>query len=211
MDKRSIHENQHKLFRVVTTVSELCTDRKYVVPADWLPPSLEAFRLRYCDEADGSVQRDKLLMVCRRYDNTVMLVAFPEDVTVRPTTLQKYQQMAAAEGILSVLLVIKGKVTPTVKPLLRPGRPGSLRFELFEEDHLAVNITRHELVPKHIPLEAEELQEVLKGHSLQPEMLPRILSTDPIASYFGLQHGNVVKIIRRSETAGEYVTYRRVL
>ena len=37
------------------------------------------------------------------------------------------------------------------------------------------------------------------------------MKSDPVARYFGLKVGDIVKIIRRSDSAGMYATYRTVI
>lgn len=106
----------------------------------------------------------------------------------------------------------------TVKPNLivrraaeAVNRNKGIKVELFEEDDLAVNITHHELVPKHTPLRANEVKEVLQAYAIQKHQLPRLLTSDPVALYFGLEKGQVVRIERKSASAGIYVAYRQVV
>lgn len=86
-----------------------------------------------------------------------------------------------------------------------------IHLEHFQLKELIVNITKHELVPKHELLEDGDVTQLLQRYRCKLSQLPKILVTDPVAKYYGLRRGQVVRILRRSETAGTYITYRYVI
>ena len=82
-------------------------------------------------------------------------------------------------------------------------------IQLFWIDTLMVDITQHKLVPNHSIISNEEKEQLLQKYNLiSYNQLPIIMKNDPVAKYYGGKRGDVFKIIRPSETAGEYLTYR---
>ena len=74
-----------------------------------------------------------------------------------------------------------------------------------------INILEHILVPKHEVLDYKEALEVLKKLGVKPEQLPWIRASDPVVRLIGAKPGDIIRIIRKSPTAGESVAYRYVV
>ncbi len=74
-----------------------------------------------------------------------------------------------------------------------------------------INILEHVLVPKHEVLDYKEALEVLKKLGIKPEQLPWIRASDPVVRLIGAKPGDIIRIIRKSPTAGEAVAYRYVV
>ncbi len=73
------------------------------------------------------------------------------------------------------------------------------------------DILKHKLVPHHEILSQEEVEKLLKTYNIKKEQLPRMLLSDPVAKAIGAKEGDIVKIIRKSPTAGISIAYRLVV
>ncbi|MEM2239080.1 MAG: DNA-directed RNA polymerase subunit H [Candidatus Bathyarchaeia archaeon] len=79
------------------------------------------------------------------------------------------------------------------------------------QQKVKLDIFRHELVPKHSILVKDEVDELLRRYHIEKYQLPRIRVRDPAAVLIGAKPGDVIRIVRRSPTAGLSVYYRFVV
>lgn len=69
----------------------------------------------------------------------------------------------------------------------------------------------HTYVPKHEIMSKEEAEEVIKRYNCKPTELPLILVNDPAILELGVKPGDMIRITRKSPTAGESLYYRYVV
>lgn len=82
-------------------------------------------------------------------------------------------------------------------------------IQLFLTKELMYNPNKHFLVPKHEKMSEDEVKELMNELQLKTRnQLPFIQKTDIIARWLGLKQGDVIRIVRYSETSGEYHYYR---
>jgi len=203
------------LWRVRKTVHAMLLERGYVLTQKDLSMTLDEFK---AEKGENPV-RESLTILASKKDNPAdqIFVFWANDEKLGVAPVKNYVTRMDKEDISRAILILRRGITTFAKRILlemaHPADPTKPRrvVELFEELELLVNITEHIFVPKHQLLTDEEKKTLLAKYKLKETQLPRIQHIDPIARFYGLQKGNVVKIIRPSETAGRYVTYRLVV
>mmetsp|Transcript_34416 Transcript_34416/g.67278 ORF Transcript_34416/g.67278 Transcript_34416/m.67278 type:complete len:217 (-) Transcript_34416:1093-1743(-) len=203
------------LFKVRRTILQMLRDRSYVVfeTQEDLEMPRFLFEQKFVKNfqvirSDLEINRSKWLS-----DNTRILVVFiegeKEKSTIGVKSIRGFCERIKQEGFQNSIIILHGKLTSHAKQAINSINALDDKIEYFSESELIINITEHNLVPKHEIITEEEAKSLFKRYSIKENQLPRINKKDPIARYFGLQKNKIMKIIRSSETSGRYVTYRR--
>eukprot|EP01114_Cavostelium_apophysatum_P003109 TRINITY_DN1284_c0_g1_i1.p1 TRINITY_DN1284_c0_g1~~TRINITY_DN1284_c0_g1_i1.p1 ORF type:complete len:209 (-),score=45.20 TRINITY_DN1284_c0_g1_i1:14-640(-) len=206
----SHYDTATRLFHVRRTLIQMMVDRGYLVTQNLKEETIEDFKSKW--QRDWNETRDSLLLLFRKSDDPSdqIFIFFPSDAKVGLKPIKNYVEKMKEQQVFRSILVIQNQLTSFAKTALQEMPSVKYRMEQFLESELLVNITEHNLVPKHIRLTIQEKKDLLARYKMKESQLPRIQFNDPVARYYGLEKGDVVKIIRSSETAGKYVTYRLV-
>jgi len=74
-----------------------------------------------------------------------------------------------------------------------------------------IDVSKHILVPKHEKLSEDEAQALLKKYNIIKKGLPKIQKTDAAIKHLDIGVGDIIRIHRKSETAGKAIYYRVVI
>ncbi|KAL8952621.1 MAG: hypothetical protein Q9222_001495 [Ikaeria aurantiellina] len=214
-----------RLWRAWRTVQEMCADRGYELSDEEVRISLDEFREKFAD-SNGIPDRKKMNFSARPTSTMLtkytplpskadpsptptigtIWVEFSSDASIGIKQMRAFAHHIDEHKFHTGIMITQATITSAALKIM--SAVAGHVIETFVEQDLLVNITHHELVPKHVLLSPEEKKKLLERYRLKESQLPRIQTGDPMARYLGLRRGQVVKIIRRSETAGRYASYR---
>ncbi|KAL8381195.1 hypothetical protein RB595_005465 [Gaeumannomyces hyphopodioides] len=218
-----------RLWRAWRTAHEMLQDRGYELSQEEVNISLDRFLHEYTDGA-GNVDASKLKFSAHPSEAMIkkhtpppteqrpdpapecgtVWVEFMGDASDKSLGIQairSFIQYTVEHNFHTGIMITKSPISSGSRKLIGASA-NYATIEAFMLDDMLVNITHHELVPKHVLLSKIEKAALLERYRLKETQLPRIQVKDPVARYLGLKRGNVVKIIRISETAGRYASYR---
>jgi DNA-directed RNA polymerases I, II, and III subunit RPABC1 len=234
----NLNPEASKLFRIQRTCWKMLKKRGYNVDDSHINMTTEEFQREFGDNPAREsltilVQKvddpeEQLYVFFPEGDKSGDKLFSAEKIGV--THLKLFYARMKNENVRRAIVIVRNNLTPIAKQMIKEvtlrGKNSSIinfndgkvtarlcmhlgyRMEYFREMELLVDITEHKLVPEHIVLSQQQKQELLDRYRLKPSQLPRIQVTDAVARYLGLKPHQVVKIIRPSETAGRYITYR---
>lgn len=162
---------------------------------------------------------DDVISKMRSDGGTFSVVVRPDTAVVFHTaqySVKKTDIFDKAGDAAHILVVVNTKGTSnskpnmsTVKAVEHEASAKGKTVEFWTLSETQYNVSEHALVPLHVKVPPGEVDGLLRTLMVKNRyLLPAISSTDVMARYLLLRHGDVVRIERPSPTAGKTVFYR---
>ncbi len=221
----SLHNlDLNRAYRIYNTVHEMMQDRGY----NPLKPKLnkKAWISRYLgylaeieDESSEMgvfevIDNMTLMFSYREKRKKKLLVYFhPLDSKLCQNDMNYIHKLKKSLKAQRLIIVVNNNATPKVSSVL--GILGH-HAQLFSENELVFNVTKHQLVPKHERATEEEKEETLNTYTILPDgkqhpaLIPGMFTTDPIAKYYNYEIGDLINISRPRGDGFVDLTFRVV-
>jgi len=130
----------------------------------------------------------------------------PEEGTVGILIVKRMHKAMEEANVERGIIITSGRYTHAARVNAK-----KKDIELLPRTFPAFDIFKHELVPKHEILTSKEGEQLLAQYRVQPYQLPQINASDPAAKAIGARPGDILRVIRKSSTAGTHIAYRYVV
>ena len=141
-----------------------------------------------------------------REKQKALIWCIPEEGTVGITSINRLQKAMKDVNLERGIIITSGRYTHAVKQSAK-----KKKVELLPRTFPVFDIFEHKLVPRHEILTEEEREQILAQYKVQPYQLPQIKASDPAVKAIGAKPEDILRIIRKSPTAGEHIAYRYVV
>jgi DNA-directed RNA polymerase subunit H len=135
-----------------------------------------------------------------------LIWCIPDESTVGIASINRLQKVMTEAKMERGIIVTSGRYTHAVKQSAE--RKG---IELLPRTFPVFDLFEHKLVPKHEILTQKEVEQLLAEYRVQPYQLPQIKSSDPSVKAIDAKPGDILRVIRKSPTAGIHIAYRYVV
>ena len=135
-----------------------------------------------------------------------LIWCIPDESTVGIASINRLQKVMTEANVERGIIVTSGRYTHAVKQ--SANKKG---IELLPRTFPVFDLFEHKLVPKHEILTQKEAEQLLAEYRVQPYQLPQIKASDPAVKAIDAKPGDVLRVIRKSATAGIHIAYRYVV
>ena len=174
------------------------------------------------NEVNSMKQNNQLDMLLEKTEENILTkrknkiyISYYLTKMIRPSNIQEMiDDLFNLEEVLTkddtLFIIIKDEINDTIISELKQIWEKDGIFIVIENiKRLQFNILKHSLVPEHIIITNNEIDDVMKKFNISNKFeFPDISRFDPVARVIGLRPGDVCKIIRSSKTAINTNYYR---
>jgi DNA-directed RNA polymerase subunit H (RpoH/RPB5) len=148
--------------------------------------------LQQRDYTIDDIQQDRVIGI--KPDGKKMIMFLSSIPKFNVKCMSEYISITNEFGIKHLLIVYKDGVTASTKKAIEQLQD-DIYIELFAEENLQFNITKHRLQPVFQRLEENESKEFKLKYGLK---FPIMKKDDPIASFYDYHKGDIIRIIRKN-------------
>lgn len=212
-----------KFRQIYTTCVEMLIDRGFsreVLEKNYMNTSADEFQKLYRKNrltilAPHSTKKNEFIYAMLLGDGVKLKKDVLKKILSGVEKLREVTESIGKDSKIHLLLLIDDSNTMTALKLVKGHNATSEKMNIYIESfyhkQMQINITKHKDVPQHVLMSKEDIDAMLKEENVTKTQLSRILTTDPVARYFGARKGDVFRIIRPSQSAGQSKTYRLVV